>query len=137
MVVSSRLEEIDQEPSFNISFSSVLVKMKNLFGQYLQEGSFQKILVSIYMSSDHSDGSKIRFILSTKWSNFALLVALSKDGVETWQHYNYCWSNVFCFYFSQCFDICYILSTRKYVKTWTKPIVELSKCWAQTNTHIT
>ena len=137
MVVSSRLEEIDQEPSFNISFSSVLVKMKNLFGQYLQEGSFQKILVSMYMSSDHSDGSKIRFILSTKWSNFALLLALSKIGEKTRQHYNYYWSNLFCCYFLQCFDICYILSIRKYLKTWTKPIVELSKCWAQTNTYIT
>ena len=45
MLVSG-LEEIDQKPTINISVLPVpqLVKMNNLFGQYLQDGCFQNSL---------------------------------------------------------------------------------------------
>ena len=61
--LASKLEEVDQQPCINISVQPVphLVKMNNIFGQYLQCGFFQKPLISISMSSDHRDGSTIRF----------------------------------------------------------------------------
>ena len=45
------LEEVNQQPSINISFLSVpeVVKMNNFFGQYLQGDCFQKqSVVSLY-----------------------------------------------------------------------------------------
>ena len=49
-VVSYRLEEVDHQPSINISFLPVpqLIKMNNFFGQYLQEDCFGKPLWSLY-----------------------------------------------------------------------------------------
>ena len=65
-----------------------LVKMNNLFGQYLQDGCFQIPFCPISMSADHRDRIKIRFFFQLN----------NKTLLHSWLYWNMRWTHKVLFF---------------------------------------